>query len=166
MLVSLHWGEDRSRYCVEDSVEELAQLAETAGAIVAAKFVQSRPKPDPVFFIGKGKVEEMALFAQQEDIDLCLVDDDLSPAQQRNLEQALGVRIIDRTGLILDIFAKRARTSEGKLQVELAQLQYLLPRIMGQGASLSRLGGGIGTRGPGETKLEVDRRRIRDRIGF
>ena len=108
----------------------------------------------------------MALFAQQEDIDLCLVDDDLSPAQQRNLEQALGVRIIDRTGLILDIFAKRARTSEGKLQVELAQLQYLLPRIMGQGASLSRLGGGIGTRGPGETKLEVDRRRIRDRIGF
>lgn len=166
MLVSLHWGEDCSRYCVEDSVEELAQLAETAGAIVAAKFVQSRPKPDPVFFIGKGKVEEMALFAQQEDIDLCLVDDDLSPAQQRNLEQALGVRIIDRTGLILDIFAKRARTSEGKLQVELAQLQYLLPRIMGQGASLSRLGGGIGTRGPGETKLEVDRRRIRDRIGF
>ena len=107
MLVSLHWGEDCSRYCVEDSVEELAQLAETAGAIVAAKFVQSRPKPDPVFFIGKGKVEEMALFAQQEDIDLCLVDDDLSPAQQRNLEQALGVRIIDRTGLILDIFAKR-----------------------------------------------------------
>lgn len=166
MLISLAWGDTASRWCAQDSVEELAQLAETAGAEVVGKFVQSRPKPDPVFFIGKGKVQELSLFAQQEDIDLCIFDDELSPAQQRNLERALGVRIIDRTGLILDIFAKRARTSEGKLQVELAQLQYMLPRIMGQGTSLSRLGGGIGTRGPGETKLEVDRRRIRDRISF
>ncbi len=166
MLVSLSWGENKSRWTAEDSIDELAQLAQTAGAVVVGKFVQSRPKPDPVFFIGRGKVEEMALFAQQEGIDLCIFDDELSPAQQRNLERALGVRIIDRTGLILDIFAKRAKTSEGKLQVELAQLQYMLPRIMGQGASLSRLGGGIGTRGPGETKLEVDRRRIRDRISF
>ena len=166
MLISLAWGDTASRWSAQDSVEELAQLAETAGAEVVGKFVQSRPKPDPVFFIGKGKVQELSLFAQQEDIDLCIFDDELSPAQQRNLERALGVRIIDRTGLILDIFAKRARTSEGKLQVELAQLQYMLPRIMGQGTSLSRLGGGIGTRGPGETKLEVDRRRIRDRISF
>lgn len=166
MLISLAWGDTASRWSAQDSVEELAQLAETAGAEVVGKFVQSRPKPDPVFFIGKGKVQELSLFAQQEDIDLCIFDDELSPAQQRNLERALGVRIIDRTGLILDIFAKRARTSEGKLQVELAQLQYMLPQIMGQGTSLSRLGGGIGTRGPGETKLEVDRRRIRDRISF
>lgn len=166
MLVSLAWGDLNARWSAEDSVEELGQLAEIAGAQVIGKFVQTRPKPDPVFFIGKGKVQELALFAQQEDIDLCIFDDELSPAQQRNLERALGVRIIDRTGLILDIFAKRAKTSEGKLQVELAQLQYMLPRIMGQGTSLSRLGGGIGTRGPGETKLEVDRRRIRDRIAF
>ena len=166
MLVSLNWGDPHARWTAEDSIQELGQLAETAGAEVVGKFVQSRPKPDPVFFIGKGKVQELSLFAQQEEVDLCIFDDELSPAQQRNLEQAIGVRIIDRTGLILDIFAGRARTSEGKLQVELAQLKYMLPRIMGQGTSLSRLGGGIGTRGPGETKLEVDRRRIRDRISF
>ena len=109
---------------------------------------------------------ELALYVQQENIDLCIFDDELSPAQQRNIEQAMGVRVLDRTALILDIFAQRARTNEGKLQVELAQLQYTLPRIMGKGLALSRLGGGIGTRGPGETKLEVDRRRIRDRIAF
>ena len=166
MLVSLNWGDPHARWTAEDSIQELGQLAETAGAEVVGKFVQSRPKPDPVFFIGKGKVQELSLFAQQEEVDLCIFDDELSPAQQRNLEQAIGVQIIDRTGLILDIFAGRARTSEGKLQVELAQLKYMLPRIMGQGTSLSRLGGGIGTRGPGETKLEVDRRRIRDRISF
>jgi GTP-binding protein HflX len=128
--------------------------------------MQKRPKPDPAFFIGKGKVQELALFVQQENIDLCIFDDELSPAQQRNIEQAMGIRVLDRTALILDIFAQRARTNEGKLQVELAQLQYNLPRIMGKGLSLSRLGGGIGTRGPGETKLEVDRRRIRDRIAY
>lgn len=166
MLVTLSWGDEASSWKAEDSIDELAQLAETAGAEVVGKFVQSRPKPDPVFFIGKGKVQELSLFSQQEDVDLCIFDEELSPAQQRNLERALGVRIIDRTGLILDIFAKRAQSREGKLQVELAQLQYMLPRIMGQGTALSRLGGGIGTRGPGETKLEVDRRRIRDRIAF
>ena len=106
------------------------------------------------------------MYAQQENIDLCIFDDELSPAQQRNIESVMGIRILDRTALILDIFAQRARTNEGKLQVELAQLQYTLPRIMGKGLMLSRLGGGIGTRGPGETKLEVDRRRIRDRIAF
>ena len=159
MLNTLGWT-------IEDSVEELKQLADTAGAQVVAKFMQKRPKPDPAFFIGKGKVQELALFVQQENIDLCIFDDELSPAQQRNIEQAMGIRVLDRTALILDIFAQRARTNEGKLQVELAQLQYNLPRIMGKGLSLSRLGGGIGTRGPGETKLEVDRRRIRDRIAY
>lgn len=159
MLNTLGWT-------IEDSVEELKQLADTAGAQVVARFLQKRPKPDPAFFIGKGKVQELALFVQQENIDLCIFDDELSPAQQRNIEQAMGIRILDRTALILDIFAQRARTNEGKLQVELAQLQYNLPRIMGKGLSLSRLGGGIGTRGPGETKLEVDRRRIRDRIAY
>lgn len=159
MLNTLGWT-------IEDSVEELKQLADTAGAQVVARFLQKRPKPDPAFFIGKGKVQELALFVQQENIDLCIFDDELSPAQQRNIEQAMGIRVLDRTALILDIFAQRARTNEGKLQVELAQLQYNLPRIMGKGLSLSRLGGGIGTRGPGETKLEVDRRRIRDRIAY
>lgn len=153
-------------WSIEDSVEELKQLADTAGAVVVNKFLQKRPKPDPAFFIGRGKVQELALYVQQENIDLVIFDDELSPAQQRNIEQAVGVRVLDRTALILDIFAQRARTNEGKLQVELAQLQYTLPRIMGKGLSLSRLGGGIGTRGPGETKLEVDRRRIRDRIAF
>ena len=153
-------------WTAEDSLEELKQLADTAGAEVVAKFLQKRPKPDPAFFIGKGKVQELVLYVQQENIDLCIFDDELSPAQQRNIEQAMGVRVLDRTALILDIFAQRAHTNEGKLQVELAQLQYTLPRIMGKGLSLSRLGGGIGTRGPGETKLEVDRRRIRDRIAY
>ena len=153
---------DRSK----DSLEELKQLADTAGAIVVAKVLQKRPKPDPAMFIGRGKVQELALYVQQENIDLVIFDDELSPAQQRNIEEAVGVRVLDRTALILDIFAQRARTNEGKLQVELAQLQYTLPRIMGKGLSLSRLGGGIGTRGPGETKLEVDRRRIRDRIAL
>lgn len=159
MLSTLGWS-------VEDSLEELKQLADTAGAQVVAKFLQKRPKPDPAFFIGRGKVQELALYVQQENIDLCIFDDELTPAQQRNIEQAMGIRVLDRTALILDIFAQRARTNEGKLQVELAQLQYTLPRIMGKGLSLSRLGGGIGTRGPGETKLEVDRRRIRDRIAY
>lgn len=159
MLSTLGWS-------VEDSLEELKQLADTAGAQVVAKFLQKRPKPNPAFFIGRGKVQELALYVQQENIDLCIFDDELTPAQQRNIEQAMGIRVLDRTALILDIFAQRARTNEGKLQVELAQLQYTLPRIMGKGLSLSRLGGGIGTRGPGETKLEVDRRRIRDRIAY
>ena len=166
ILIGMEWGKNDSLWTVEDSLEELKQLADTAGATVIKKFIQKRPKPDPAFYIGRGKVQELALFAQQENIDLCIFDDELSPAQQRNIEGVMGIRILDRTALILDIFAQRARTNEGKLQVELAQLQYTLPRIMGKGLMLSRLGGGIGTRGPGETKLEVDRRRIRDRIAF
>lgn len=166
ILIGMEWGRIDSLWTVDDSLEELKQLADTAGATVIKKFIQKRPKPDPAFFIGRGKVQELALYAQQENIDLCIFDDELSPAQQRNIESVMGIRILDRTALILDIFAQRARTNEGKLQVELAQLQYTLPRIMGKGLMLSRLGGGIGTRGPGETKLEVDRRRIRDRIAF
>lgn len=166
ILIGMEWGRNDSLWTVDDSLEELKQLADTAGATVINKFIQKRPKPDPAFFIGRGKVQELALYAQQENIDLCIFDDELSPAQQRNIESVMGIRILDRTALILDIFAQRARTNEGKLQVELAQLQYTLPRIMGKGLMLSRLGGGIGTRGPGETKLEVDRRRIRDRIAF
>ena len=168
IIVGMEYGGGASiiGWSADDSLEELKQLADTAGAEVVARFLQKRPKPDPAFFIGRGKVQELALYVQQENIDLCIFDDELSPAQQRNIEQAMGVRVLDRTALILDIFAQRAHTNEGKLQVELAQLQYTLPRIMGKGLSLSRLGGGIGTRGPGETKLEVDRRRIRDRIAY
>lgn len=166
ILVAVDSGGPRQSWSTEESLEELKQLADTAGATVVSTFSQKRQKPDPAFFIGKGKVEELALFVRQEDVDLCIFDDELSPAQQRNIELVMGVRVIDRTGLILDIFAQRARSNEGKLQVELAQLQYTLPRLSGKGLVLSRLGGGIGTRGPGETKLEIDRRRIRDRITF
>nr|WP_315410922.1 GTPase HflX [uncultured Selenomonas sp.] len=148
----------------EDSLAELAELARTAGATVVGTFVQKKAKPDTSLFLGRGKVEEMAMFIQNERATLVIFDEELTPSQQRNLEMALGVKILDRTALILDIFAQRARTAAGKLQVELAQLKYSLPRILGQGLVLSRLGGGIGTRGPGETKLEVDRRRIRRRI--
>lgn len=147
-----------------DSMEELAQLAETAGVEVLLKNLQPRTRPDAATYIGRGKADEVRLQAQVLGANLIIFDDELSPAQQRNLEDATGLKIIDRTALILDIFAQRARTMEGKLQVELAQLNYLLPRLIGKGTALSRLGGGIGTRGPGETKLEVDRRRIRKRI--
>lgn len=166
ILVAVESGAVSSSWTTEDSLEELKQLADTAGAVVVASFSQKRQKPDSAFFIGKGKVQELALYVRQENVDLCIFDDELTPAQQRNIEFAMGVSVIDRTGLILDIFAQRARSNEGKLQVELAQLQYNLPRLSGKGLMLSRLGGGIGTRGPGETKLEVDRRRIRDRITF
>ena len=148
----------------ESSLDELAGLADTAGALVVARTLQKRVKPDPSTFIGGGKAAELALSCQALEVDLAIVDDEITGAQQRNLENALGVRVIDRTALILDIFARRAQSSEGKLQVELAQLKYRLPRLTGLGTSLSRLGGGIGTRGPGETRLEVDRRRIRRRI--
>jgi GTP-binding protein HflX len=146
------------------SLEELAQLADTAGAEVLAQLVQKRSRPDAATLLGRGKVEELAGFCQESGADLVIINRELSQAQARNLEEQAGVRVIDRTQLILDIFARRARTREGKLQVELAQLNYLLPRLMGRGIAMSRLGGGIGTRGPGETKLEVDRRRIRKRI--
>ncbi len=148
----------------EESLEELASLAETAGAIVITRVMQNRIKPDPATFIGSGKAEELSLVCQAMEIDLAIIDDELTGAQQRNLENVLGVRVIDRTALILDIFAQRAQTAKGKLQVELAQMKYRLPRLTGMGSVLSRLGGGIGTRGPGETQLEVDRRRIRKRI--
>lgn len=152
-------------WAVEDSLKELELLTETAGAIVKGMLWQKREKPDLGTYLGSGKLEELRLLLQAEAADVVIADDELSPAQQRNLETLLpGVKIIDRTALILDIFAQRARTHEGKLQVELAQLQYRMPRLTGMGAVLSRLGGGIGTRGPGETKLEVDRRHIRGRI--
>lgn len=151
-------------WTTEDSLVELAELARTAGAVVVGSFVQKKARPDTALFLGRGKIEEMAMFIQNERATLVIFDDELTPSQQRNLEMALGVKILDRTALILDIFAQRARTAAGKLQVELAQMKYSLPRILGQGLVLSRLGGGIGTRGPGETKLEVDRRRIRRRI--
>ncbi|MGQ9634759.1 MAG: GTPase HflX [Bryobacteraceae bacterium] len=144
--------------------EELAALAATAGAEIVGEVVQSRPAPNAATLIGAGKVRELAELVHACGAELVLFDHDLTPTQQRNLERELGCRVIDRTQLILDIFAQRARTREGQLQVELAQLQYLLPRLTGRGVEMSRLGGGIGTRGPGETQLETDRRRILRRI--
>lgn len=147
------------------SMEELKSLAETAGANVSAVITQSRDRVDPGTYIGRGKIEEIEHLCQELEVDLVIFNDELTPSQQTNLATRLQVKIIDRTQLILDIFAGRARSREGRLQVELAQLQYLLPRLTGVGISLSRLGGGIGTRGPGETQLETDRRHIRRRIG-
>lgn len=151
------------RWEAEESLEELAQLAVSAGAESAFRVLQERSVPDPRTLIGRGKAEDIRELCE-EGVDLVIFDDDLTGSQQRNLEATLQRKVIDRTGLILDIFAQRARSREGKLQVELAQLKYLLPRLTGHGADLSRLGGGIGTRGPGETQLEVDRRRIRRRV--
>jgi GTP-binding protein HflX len=151
---------------IEDDLDELAQLARTAGATICGRLTQARPQPDPRFFLGSGKVQELALLVQELGANIAVVDQELTPTQQRTLEEIIGVKVIDRTELILDIFAQRARTREGKLQVELAQLKYLYPRLVGKGLTLSRLGGGIGTRGPGETKLEIDRRRIRERINL
>ena len=151
-------------WTIEESMAELARLADTAGAKIVGQFTQRKEKPDAAFFLGKGKVSEIAMEIQNTNANLLILDDELTPSQQHNLEQILGVKVIDRTALILDIFAQRARSREGKLQVELAQLRYNLPRLGGQGLVLSRLGGGIGTRGPGETKLEVDRRRIYAKI--
>jgi GTPase len=148
----------------EESLEELAALAATAGARVAETSIQTRARIDPATLVGSGKVDELKAQIQFHEATTLIVDRELSPTQQRNLEKALDVKVLDRTQLILDIFAGRARTREGQLQVELAQLNYLLPRLTGHGAAMSRLGGGIGTRGPGETKLETDRRRIHQRI--
>lgn len=147
-----------------DTLEELKELAKTAGAEVAAKVALSKRPIDNATYIGSGKAEELSLLGSEKNADLFIFDDELSAVQQRNLEEILGCAVIDRTTLILDIFASRAESREGKLQVELAQLKYRLPRLLGQGQVLSRLGGGIGTRGPGEKKLEIDRRRIRRRI--
>src|SRR5678815_5627524 len=148
----------------DHSLDELAGLADAAGASVILRMLQERPKPDPATFIGAGKVASLAAACAEADIDLVIFDNELTPAQLGQLEKKLERKVVDRTQLILDIFARRARTREGKWQVELAQLKYLLPRLAGSGTALSRLGGGIGTRGPGETKLETDRRRIRERI--
>jgi GTP-binding protein HflX len=153
-----------SDFGVEESLEEFRELVTSAGAEIAAEVLQRRPRPDPATLVGAGKVEEIAGVAASTQADLVLFDHDLSPTQLRNLETVLPCRVLDRTQLILDIFAKHARTREGQLQVELAQLEYLLPRLTGRGKAMSQLGGGIGTRGPGETQLETDRRRIQRRI--
>lgn len=169
-LVRMHETEDAPEKAVlvglnapRQSMEELARLAETAGAEVVGSLTQNRDR-DRAYYIGKGKAQELSLQMSAMDADIAIVNDELSPLETRNLEETLGVKVVDRTMLILDIFAAHARTREGRLQVELAQLQYTLPRLAGEGVSLSRLGGGIGTRGPGEKKIEIDRRRIRRRI--
>jgi GTP-binding protein HflX len=154
----------QQRWEVEESLEELAGLATAAGATVVHRVIQERDTPTPALYFGRGKVAEIGEAAREVDGNLFISDDALSPIQERNISQTLGMKVIDRTALILDIFAQRARTAEGKLQVELAQLTYLLPRLVGQWTHLERLGGGIGTRGPGETQLESDRRVIRRRL--
>jgi GTP-binding protein HflX len=163
LLVTVDFGKSRA-WSAQDAAQELKELARSAGAEVKDEIICQRDKISPAFFIGKGKVDEIALLAREHNLDAVIFNNDLSGSQQKNLEDMLALKTIDRTQLILDIFAKRAKSNEGKVQVELAQLSYLLPRLVGKGIMLSRLGGGIGTRGPGETKLEVDRRRIRDRI--
>jgi GTP-binding protein HflX len=163
LLAALKLPKQR-RFEVEESLDELGRLAESAGAEVVGRMTQERSAPTPKLYFGKGKVDELKASSEREGANLMISDDALSPVQERNLGGSLGLKVIDRTALILDIFAQRARTMEGKLQVELAQLSYLLPRLVGQWKHLERLGGGIGTRGPGETQLESDRRMIRHRI--
>jgi len=152
------------KFSAEESLEELRDLALSAGAEIVGEILQHRDKPDPATLIGKGKLEEIAGAAASVSADLLLFDHDLTASQQRNIEKVVSARVIDRTQLILDIFATHARTREGQLQVELAQLEYMLPRLAGRGIEMSQLGGGIGTRGPGETQLETDRRKINRRI--
>jgi GTP-binding protein HflX len=162
VLVGLSRGRDAAT--AESSLEELGRLADTAGAEVIETVLHRRDTPDPATFIGKGKAQEVRDIVRGTGADTVIMDEELSPAQLRNLEELFGCKVLDRTALIIDIFAQHAHSSEGKAQVELAQLNYFLPRLRGWGESMSRLGGGIGTRGPGETKLEVDRRRIKRRI--
>ena len=157
---------DNNSWSVKDSLRELSYLTKTAGANVVGMLTQNLDVPSPAYYIGKGKIEELISLQEQTPYDTVIIDDELSPRQQRNLEEALGVKVIDRSALILHIFARKARTHEGKLQVELAQHQYLLPRLIGQWRHLERLGGGIGTRGPGEAQLETDRRLIHKRINL
>ena len=154
----------RNRWPAEASIEELAQLAGTAGANVVGKLIQRLPVPSKTHYLGKGKLEELIALKDSANYGVIIFDDELSPIQQRNLEESLRVKVIDRVALILDIFARHARTHEGQLQVELAQHQYLLPRLAGQWSHLERLGGGIGTRGPGEAQLETDKRLIRQKL--
>ena len=162
VIVQLDFGQAD----LEDQLEEVRLLTESAGGLVVAEVFGRRHSPDPKTFAGKGKVQEIAAMLAAGEADLVIFNHELSPAQERNLERELKCRVIDRTSLILDIFALRAASAEGKLQVELAQLQYRLPRLTGMGQVLSRLGGGIGTRGPGETKLETDRRAINRKINY
>ena len=162
LLVSVDTGD----FDAETSMYELGELAKTAGAVVAGVIIQKRQSIEGATYLGKGRLEEVSQFCKNNDIDLVIADCELSPVQVRNIEDATDTRVIDRTTLILDIFAGRAKSKEGKLQVELAQLKYSLPRLTGKGTALSRLGGGIGTRGPGETKLETDKRHIRRRIQY
>lgn len=157
-------GVDTGEYDCEISLAELEELSRTAGAEVVGTVSQKLPNPNPATYIGSGRMEEICAFCRANEIDLIVADGELSPAQQRNMETQTDTRVIDRTTLILDIFAQRARSREGKIQVELAQLRYMLPRLTGKGKAMSRLGGGIGTRGPGESKLESDKRHIRRRI--
>lgn len=164
MLVAVASKGRSDRWAVEDSLDELAQLADTAGASVAGQLFQRLLTPSKTHYLGKGKLEELISLKQSTPYDVAIFDDELSPLQQRNLEEALQVKVIDRAALILDIFSRRAQSHEGQLQVELAQHQYLLPRLAGQWSHLERLGGGIGTRGPGESQLETDRRLIRQKI--
>ena len=153
-------------WSIADSLAEVSHLAKTAGANVVGTLTQKLDAPSRACYVGRGKIDELISLKEQTEYDMVISDDELSPRQQRNLEEALGVKVIDRTALILDIFARKARTHEGKLQVELAQHQYLLPRLVGQWRHLERLGGGIGTRGPGESQLETDRRLIHKRISL
>ena len=155
---------DTGEYDCDISLDELEELAETAGAEVVGRMSQKRDKPDSGTFLGSGRLEELGDFCKNNEVDLVIADSELAPAQLRNIEKATDVRVIDRTTLILDIFAQHAATAEGKLQVELAQLKYTAPRLVGKGKQLSRLGGGIGTRGPGESKLESDKRHLARRI--
>lgn len=163
VLVGVH-AQDDKQFNFESTMEELSSLSETCQLEVLGQITQNRDRVDRKYYVGKGKIEEIQAFIEFKDIDVVITNDELTTAQSQSLNEALGVKIIDRTQLILEIFALRARSKEGKLQVELAQLDYLLSRLQGHGKSLSRLGGGIGTRGPGETKLEMDRRHIRTRM--
>ena len=164
LLVTIKLNTEKGDWGIEDTAQELEELALSAGVEAVDKVTALRDRPMPDLLIGKGKAQEVALISQEEKIDTVIFSHDLSGTQQRNLEEVIGKKTIDRTQLILDIFARHAKSPEGKMQVELAQLQYLMPRLVGKGIILSRLGGGIGTRGPGEQKLEADRRRIRKRI--
>lgn len=165
VLVGVHTGSgDEINDCTDQSLDELELLAHTAGAVCVGRFVQNKQSPDNATYIGEGKANDIRLFCLDNNVDIAIFDDELTGTQIRNLEEILEIRVMDRSSLILDIFASRAKTSEGKLQVELAQLKYYLSRLTGSFVNLSRQGGGIGTRGPGETKLETDRRHIRNRI--
>ena len=157
---------DTGDYDAQVSMQELCELTATAGAEVVGEMIQKRDTVEGATFVGKGRLQEITEFCENNEIDIIIADGELSPVQVRNIENATDTRVVDRTTLILDIFAGRAQSKEGKLQVELAQLKYSLPRLTGKGTSLSRLGGGIGTRGPGETKLETDKRHIRRKIQY